>query len=167
METDVRQGYYTWQEVCEDPRLRDLPFKIELNAYGQIVMSPVRVKHGAYQTEISFLLRQALANGQTGVETAIQTGEGTRVADVTWFSPARWRLAEDAFDAPIAPEICVEVLSPGNTSAEMAEKRRLYVEAGAEEVWLCGIDGRMQFFTALGEGAASPRAPTFPNRIVL
>ncbi|GAB5521338.1 MAG: hypothetical protein RhofKO_35890 [Rhodothermales bacterium] len=60
METAIKQGYYTWQEVCEDPRLRDLPFKIELNAYGQIVMPPVRVKHGAFQPEISFLLRQAL-----------------------------------------------------------------------------------------------------------
>jgi len=167
METAIKQGYYTWQEVCEDPRLRDLPFKIELNAYGQIVMSPVRVKQGAYQTEISFLLRQALPDGQTGVETAIQTSDGTRVADVTWFSLGRWEIAAEAFDAPVAPEICVEVLSPGNTSAEMSEKRRLYFEAGAEEVWLCGIDGRMQFFAASGEVAASLRVPDFPERIEL
>ncbi|MEM6646363.1 MAG: Uma2 family endonuclease, partial [Bacteroidota bacterium] len=113
METAVRQGYYTWQEVCEDPRLRELPFKIELNDYGQIVMSPVRVKHGMFQYAIGRLLDDALPDGHTGVETAIQTTAGTRVTDVAWFSTARARLVEEAFDAPVAPEVCVEVLSPG------------------------------------------------------
>jgi len=167
METAVRHGYYTWQEVCEDSRLRDLPFKIELNAYGQIVMSPVRVKHGLFQTEISFLLRQALPEGRTGVETAIQTTAGTRVTNVSWFSAERLRVVEEAFDSPVAPEICVEVLSPGNTQGEMIEKRRLYFEAGAEEVWLCDIDGRMRFFAPSGEVTTSRRAPSFPDRVVL
>jgi hypothetical protein len=30
-----------WQNVLEDKALRDLPYKIEMNAHGQIVMSPV------------------------------------------------------------------------------------------------------------------------------
>ncbi len=30
-----------WKEVCENKQLQDLPFKIELNKWGQIVMSPV------------------------------------------------------------------------------------------------------------------------------
>jgi hypothetical protein len=29
-----------WIEVLADPVLRDLPYKIELNEYGKIVMSP-------------------------------------------------------------------------------------------------------------------------------
>jgi len=29
-----------WQQVCENPTLKDLPFKIELNTFGQIIMSP-------------------------------------------------------------------------------------------------------------------------------
>jgi len=29
-----------WQEVCEIPQLKNLPFKIELNEYGRIVMPP-------------------------------------------------------------------------------------------------------------------------------
>ncbi len=30
----------TWEEVCDDPRLQDLPYKIELNQWGNIEMSP-------------------------------------------------------------------------------------------------------------------------------
>ncbi|GAB5521337.1 MAG: hypothetical protein RhofKO_35880 [Rhodothermales bacterium] len=68
---------------------------------------------------------------------------------------------------PVAPEICVEALSPGNTGAETTEKRRLYFEAEAEEVWLCDIDGHMQFFMSDGKVTTSPRVPSFPTRIEL
>lgn len=34
-----------WEEVCEHQQLQDLPFKIELNKWGQIIMSPVKIKH--------------------------------------------------------------------------------------------------------------------------
>ncbi len=33
----------TLDEICEDPNLRDLPFKIETNQRGQIVMSPAQI----------------------------------------------------------------------------------------------------------------------------
>ena len=38
-----------WEEVCENKQLQDLPFKIELNKWGQIIMSPVKIKHSFYQ----------------------------------------------------------------------------------------------------------------------
>ena len=31
-----------WQEVLEDKSLQDLTYKIELNRWGQIVMSPAK-----------------------------------------------------------------------------------------------------------------------------
>ena len=36
---------------------------------------------------------------------------------------------------------CVEIMSPANTEAEMMMKVRLYLEAGAEEVWIVQLDG--------------------------
>ena len=30
----------TWNQICEDRSLANLPYKIETNRYGQIVMSP-------------------------------------------------------------------------------------------------------------------------------
>ena len=41
-----------WSEVCARSDLQNLPFKIELNEQGQIIMSPVKVYHSAYQGKI-------------------------------------------------------------------------------------------------------------------
>jgi hypothetical protein len=69
-----------WQEVCEHPSLKNLPFKIELNRDGKILMTPVKVSHSAFQGEIEFLLRSLLRSGKTLPECAIATTEGTKVA---------------------------------------------------------------------------------------
>ncbi len=53
-----------WQEVCEHPSLKDLPFKIELDEFGRIIMSPVKLYHSALQIEIEFLLRSLLIRWQ-------------------------------------------------------------------------------------------------------
>jgi hypothetical protein len=34
------------------------------------------------------------------------------------------------------PEICIEILFRSNSAAEIAEKRLLYFDAGAGEVWI-------------------------------
>ena len=53
-----------WEEVCADRQLQDLPFKIELNKWGQIVMSPVKIKHSFYQGRIQRLLQSLLTTGE-------------------------------------------------------------------------------------------------------
>ena len=106
-----------WQEVCEHPSLKDLPFKIELNEYGQVVMSPVKVYHSAFQGEIEHLLRCHLPNGKTLPECAIATEQGTKVADVAWISPERFKEVRDETECSIAPEICIEVISASNSAA--------------------------------------------------
>jgi Uma2 family endonuclease len=70
---------------------------------------------------------------------------------------------------PRAPEICVEVLSPGNTDAEIREKTALYFDAGAQEVWHCSIAGVMTFL-AVGETqplSISRLCPDFPTQVQL
>lgn len=42
-----------WQEVCEHPNLKDLPFKIELNESEKIIMSFLKVYHSIYQGRLS------------------------------------------------------------------------------------------------------------------
>jgi Uma2 family endonuclease len=67
-----------------------------------------------------------------------------------------------------APEICVEVLSPSQADAEMQRKKQLYFEAGAEEVWFCREDGRLEFYEASQPNVpqtSSQRCPAFPSRI--
>ena len=68
-----------------------------------------------------------------------------------------------------APEICVEVLSPGDSDAEIREKTALYFDAGALEVWLCTDSGAMTFCRS-GEAQpvrASRICPDFPPLVVL
>ena len=155
----------TWQEVCDDRSLRNLPYKVELDGLGRIVMSPHRKEHGAYQGRISILLNDLMPPGQVVSECAITTTEGVKVADVAWASRKRWGSMTDAPSCSIAPEICVEVTSLSNTGFEIEEKRRLYLEAGAEEVWVCDDGGRLSFFDASGRLKRSRRCPKFPARV--
>ncbi|MBR8827553.1 MAG: Uma2 family endonuclease [Gomphosphaeria aponina SAG 52.96 = DSM 107014] len=156
-----------WKEVCENKQLEDLPFKIETNKWGQIVMSPAKFKHSFYQGRIISILAELMDTGQPIPEAAIQTTDGVKVADVVWCSDGRLVqiLEEDA--ASIAPEICVEVKSGSNTLKEMEEKKNLYLEAGAVEVWLCNEAGDIRFYNQQGELKNSLLVPDFPNKIVI
>ncbi len=61
-----------WQEVCENKYLKDFPFKIELNKWGQIVMSPAKPKHSIFQGLISDLLNSLIFyNRQGELETSL------------------------------------------------------------------------------------------------
>ena len=154
----------TWEEICDDPLLRGLPYKIETNQLGQLIMSPARSRHGEYQMEIGILLARFLPHGRVGAECAVQTTDGVRVPDVVWTSPER----RQSVVYTLAPEICVEVLSPYNSEREMTGKRALYFEAGALEYWQCAEDGRMTFHDpdgVLPDG--SKFCPGFPAQVVV
>jgi Uma2 family endonuclease len=151
-----------WQEVCEHPSLQNLPFKIELNEWGQIIMSPVKVYHSAFQGKITRLLPEY---GVVLPECAIATSKGTKVADIAWCSEQRFQLIEHEAECSIAPEICVEVISSSNTKMEMEEKRQLYLSAGAIEFWVCNEEGEVKFFDAKGQLTTSNLVPSFPSRV--
>jgi len=155
----------SWKQICADPALQDLPYKIETNARGQLVMSPTHQYHGRLAHQIARLLEDKLPGGVSYTESAIRTSKGVKVADAVWCTAERWEQIKDAYDAPVAPQICVEVLSPANTEDEMAEKRVLYFEAGAEEVWLCDAEGAISFFDPDGRRESSRRVPSFPSSI--
>ena len=130
----------TWADVMANPFLKDLPFKIELNKWGRIEMSPASNEHGRIQVDIASELK--LRQGcKVLVECSIATSDGVRVADVAWVSDARLSEFGLATPYPRAPEVCVEVMSPSNTWGEMYAKAGLYLEAGAEEVWIEALDG--------------------------
>ncbi|MCK5729078.1 MAG: Uma2 family endonuclease [Methylococcales bacterium] len=154
-----------WQEVCEHPDLQNLPFKIELDKIGKIIMSPTKVYHSFYQADLSSLLRNHLSDGAALVECAIKTAEGTKVADVAWASSDRKALIFNEAECSVAPEICIEVLSDSNTKKEMKEKRALYFASGALEVWLCSQQGKLTFYNMDGKLKNSMLAPKFPTHI--
>lgn len=158
----------TWEDILADRSLRDLPYKIETNRYHKIIMSPASAWHGNYEYKVGLLLGRLLPMGEIINEAPVRTSEGVRVADVGWMSRERWTPQRRATALETAPEICVEILSPSNCREEMLEKMTLYYAKGAEEVWLCDEDGRMEFFTARSAPqpvTASVLCPDFPGQI--
>ena len=155
----------TWLDLCKDKRLQDLPYKIELNKAGKIIMSPTRNRHGYYAGKITRLLAKLIPRGEVLVELAVETEDSTKVADVAWASPKTFKIICDEASCSVAPEICVEVRSPFNPDSEMDEKRALYLKAGAKEFWLCDERGRISFFNAAGLLKRSQRCPKFPDRL--
>jgi Uma2 family endonuclease len=155
----------TWQEIVNKPSLADLPYKIETNERGQVIMSPTVFLHGIYQSRVTKLLEQFLPDGITSNETAINTAKGTKVPDVTWFSYDFFEQHRDAADLPVAPPICIEVISKTNSVREINGKRKLYFEREAQEVWTCDLEGNLRFFDPKGELERSSLVPEFPRKI--
>ena len=140
-----------WTDVMSNPILKDLPFKIELNQFGKILMSPASNHHGRTQMHIGYRLMNALTTGEVIAECSIQTDKGVKVADVVWASADF--IAQFAYETPYpkAPEICIEIISPSNSKAEMTEKIALYLAKGALEVWMVDKNGKIQTFNKTGE----------------
>ena len=157
----------TWEEICDDQSLRDLPYKIEQDRYGRIVMSPTSYDHGLLQAAIAFRLRDLPPNWAISPEGAITTSEGIRVPDVVAISKRRSVANRGKFALPEAPEICVEVVSWSNSMPDISEKRRLLAPLGCQEFWICSDEGQMTFLdAATGDTLAASRiCPGFPSTI--
>lgn len=128
-------------------------------------MSPASNEHSFRQSRlIRELLRQA-ESGEVLPECSIETDDGTKVADVVWFSDGFYSQHGLATPYLKAPEICVEILSPSNSRNEMTKKRKLYFDRGAKEVWLCEEDGSLRFYSSDEGIGASLIFPAFPKSI--
>jgi len=160
---DRTSGTYTrdelarrWAHVVEDPALRNLPYRIELNRWGHIEMTPpASPGHMRIATRLALRLREMLG-GDAFTECAIATSGGVKIADVVWCSEPfleRNRDALSTMQASLveAPDLCIEVMSPSNLLAELAEKAALYLEAGARESWVLLPDFTIRLIDGQGE----------------
>ncbi len=75
-----------WREVVDNPFFRDIPYKVELNKFGQILMSPASNRHGILQNKVARGIEHNKRSGIIIIECSILTSEGVRVADVAWAS---------------------------------------------------------------------------------
>ncbi len=150
-----------WHELMKNPFFQDVPYKVELNKFGQILMSPASNRHGILQNKVAREIENEKKSGVIIIECSILTSEGVRVADVAWASDEFFAEFGEATPLPKAPEICVEVKSPANSRAEMEEKVRLYLEKGALEVWIVDEYAKTNFYTHTGEMRTSRLAENF------
>lgn len=139
-----------WSEVVGNPLLRDLPFKIELNKFGKLLMSPASNEHGRIQSRLAAQLLNKSGKGEVITECSIDTSDGVKVADVAWLSENF--VAEFGFVTPYpkAPELCVEIVSPSNSKIEIRTKVDLYLAKGAQEVWIAYSLDNIEMYSCTG-----------------
>jgi Uma2 family endonuclease len=147
-----RDRPWTWAEVVADPWLAKNRLQVELNKYGQLIMSPAaHWQHSRLQFALANFLN-SLDKGYAAGELAITTPEGTFEPDVVWAPKAYWDgLDASRPDVLTAPALVVEVLSPSNTEAEMMMKKAAYFAAGASEVWLLSRQLELRFYQPSGQ----------------
>jgi Uma2 family endonuclease len=146
-ETQTEFNLKRWSEILRDPELARLPHRIETDRHGHIIITPPPAPfHGQKQHYLGSLLKDLLPHGIIITECPVSTSDGVKAVDVAWVPVGRAAEIKTEVCLVGAPDVCVEVLSPSNTVAEIREKMALYFEAGAREVWICNKDGTMNFY---------------------
>jgi Uma2 family endonuclease len=171
-ESQTEANLRRWEQLIADPTLSRWEGRVETDRFGRTVVYPVAfVQHSMLQTDAALLLGKIMQNGCMFIACPVSTADGVKVVDVAWASSGLVREVRNQLEIcfPKAPEICVEVLSPSNTEGEISERIALYFDAGAVEVWICGLDGDMRFFTSPDKPRArkSVLCPKFPARVKL
>jgi len=117
--------------------------RVELVRGVLVVREPTGFRHGAVSAALTGLLRAHVTAQRLGVVVAAETGfqlardpDTVRAADVAFVR--RDRLPEPAplGYAPLAPDLVVEVLSPGDRPGETLAKVGEWLSAGTRLVWL-------------------------------
>jgi Uma2 family endonuclease len=135
----------TANELFEMP---DDGFRYELVKGELRKMSPSGFEHGAIIVNATVLLGQYVKANKLGVCVGAETGfkigsdpDTVRAPDVAFVRSER--IPERGVPKKFwqgAPDLAVEVLSPGDTYSEVEEKVEQWLDAGARTVWV--IDPR-------------------------
>ena len=125
-------------------RMPDDGFRYEL-VKGGLKRAPLNgEEHGAIAMELAYALHQHAKLNNLGIVYATGTGfkletdpDTVRAPDAAFVSMERIQGAGriEGYRSGV-PDLAVEVLSPGNTKREMAEKVKEYFTAGARSVWV-------------------------------
>lgn len=136
-----------WRDLA---RRSGQPERWELDEYGEVIeMILPPPPHQRIVLALALQLREQLG-GDALPGVNVLTRIGIRIPDVVWNPEPR-----DDDPASPAPAICIEVESAHNTRKELDEKLAAYLAAGAREVILVEMAGRIRYFDAGGERAGS------------
>jgi Uma2 family endonuclease len=133
------------------PLEEDSPDRYELNEFGEWIVTP-RPAHEHQQVAAEIVIQIVRQLGPRAVtEVSVFTDRGIRVPDVAWMPAARWLEVKGQNPLALAPDVCVEVLSPRNTREEILMKVNAYLRAGAREAIVVGLKGEIEFFDPQGK----------------
>ena len=130
--------------TAEELLLTHLPDKrVELVRGVLVVREPTGFRHGAVSARLTRLLADHVDAHRLGCVLTAQTGfqlatapDTVRGPDVAFVSHERLPDPEPAGYAALAPDLVVEVLSPGDRPGETLAKVADWVNAGTRLVWV-------------------------------
>ncbi len=108
---------------------------------GELVEMPgARTRHQDIQLEIAMILRlytreHHLGKVYVSPYDVLLSPVNVVQPDVLFVSAANMAII-GALNVQGAPNLCVEVLSPGSSTRDLREKRRLYARFGVREYWV-------------------------------
>jgi Uma2 family endonuclease len=156
-----RLGYVPLERIrCQPPPGTAVEADVLLRPNGEkhlfelIDGTLVEKAMGMYESVLAMVLGQLLRNFLDEHDLGVITGEGgtlrvlpgqVRIPDVAFIAWERFpggKLPAEPMPG-LAPDLAVEVLSRGNTAAEMDRKLRDYFAAGVRLVWYLDPEPRM------------------------
>ncbi|MBZ5727792.1 MAG: Uma2 family endonuclease [Acidobacteriia bacterium] len=164
----------TYEEWLRMPEVEDA---VEEVVNGEIrIMPPAKLKHTRIVTKLYDAIRLQTDSREVTVFSAVfgliirRSPLTSRVPDLAVFE-TRTMVERDGY-IHSAPQLVVEVLSPGNTRREREEKLGDYAVIGVPEVWVVSPEGQtvevlyleggaLRSAQVVREGALTPRH--FPN----
>jgi Uma2 family endonuclease len=127
-------------------RYADLPY--ELVRGEAIQVAPSGIQASVIGGNVFAALHAFVKANDLGVVTPADGGfqltpHDLRAPDVAFITREKLQtLAEPEKFAPFAPDLAVEVVSPGNSASEIREKIDLYFAAGTRLIWIIYPDLR-------------------------
>lgn len=79
-----------WDKLCQDPSLNDLPYKVETNKCGQLILTPTSTQRSRHMSAIMRALSEHAPEDSSLPSFAIATPLGVKVPDVVWMSEQSW-----------------------------------------------------------------------------
>jgi Uma2 family endonuclease len=138
-----------WVALLQDS---NAPEHFELDEFGEMLMGPA--PSNRHQIIVLALLKQVEAQlgGEAGMPAVLTPTAGIRAPDIAWMADRElWLRLSREDPMPVVPDLCIEVVSPGNRRKDLNDKIAGYLAGGAREVVLVEMDGRIRFFHADGE----------------
>lgn len=131
--------------------------------YGEIVMmSPAGVSHGIVTMRIGRFVSEFVDQHELGIVLAAETGfkiesnpDLVRAPDVSFIRKQRLNdgLPKGFFEG--VPDLAVEVVSPGDTKREVAEKVDMWLANGAAVVWVADPRAQTVVIRRVGQKAVA------------